>query len=210
MEPFHESGYALLMRAHAQRGDRAAALRAFHTCVDVLERELGVEPSAQTRALYDDLRAGVSLSRSAGVPALSTARMAAPVLVAREATWDRTVATWEEAAAGSARFLLVTGEAGVGKSRLVEELTRRCTAAGIPFARTRAYQAAGRAPWAPVVDWLRAGPIHAGIGHLEDARLAELSRLLPERAPNDPAYLCPPPPLTLLSAICCSTPSPGP
>jgi DNA-binding SARP family transcriptional activator/tetratricopeptide (TPR) repeat protein len=193
LEPLHEPGYALLMRAYARRGDRAAALRAYHTCVYVLERELGVEPSAQTRGLYDGLRAGVLPSPSVGVPAASKAPIAAPPLVAREAAWRQIVAAWEEAAAGSARLLCVVGEPGVGKSRLVEDLTRRCTAAGMSLARTRAYEAAGRAPWAPVVDWLRAGPIRAGLGQLEEAQLAELSRLLPELRAERPGLPLPTP-----------------
>jgi DNA-binding SARP family transcriptional activator len=193
LEPFHEPSYALLIRTHAKRGDRAAALRAYHVCVDVLERELGVEPDAQTRRLYDEVRTGAFQSRSARVSSVSKAPIAAPPLVAREAAWQTAVATWEEAAAGSARLLLVTGEPGVGKSRLVEELSRRCATAGTPFARTRAYEAAGRAPWAPVVDWLRAGPIRAGIGQLEEARLAELSRLLPELRAERPDLPLPTP-----------------
>ena len=54
-DPLHEATYGHLMRLHALSGDRASALRIYHTCATVLERELGVEPSAATRAAYDDL-----------------------------------------------------------------------------------------------------------------------------------------------------------
>jgi DNA-binding SARP family transcriptional activator len=54
-DPLHESAYRRLMRLYASSGNRAAALRTYQNCVVVLERELGVEPSAATQALYDEL-----------------------------------------------------------------------------------------------------------------------------------------------------------
>ena len=43
--PLHEESYRRLMRLHALQGDRAAALRAYHTCATLLQQELGVDPS---------------------------------------------------------------------------------------------------------------------------------------------------------------------
>jgi DNA-binding SARP family transcriptional activator len=54
-DPLHETAYRYLMRLHALCGDRAEALRVFHICATVLRRELGVEPSLATRALYESL-----------------------------------------------------------------------------------------------------------------------------------------------------------
>jgi len=54
-DPLHELTYQRLMRLHALSGDRASALRTFQTCVAVLERELDVEPSAATRAVYEQV-----------------------------------------------------------------------------------------------------------------------------------------------------------
>src|SRR5438128_12210762 len=54
-DPLHEASYRQLMRLYALRGDRAAALRVYHTCVTVLARELGPQPSEVTRAVYDSL-----------------------------------------------------------------------------------------------------------------------------------------------------------
>jgi DNA-binding SARP family transcriptional activator len=51
LQPFRESGYRLLMRLHAARGDRAEALRVYETCRERLVDELGVGPSAETEAL---------------------------------------------------------------------------------------------------------------------------------------------------------------
>lgn len=54
-DPLHEATYRQVMRLYALRGDRATALRVYHTCVTVLERELGIEPSEVTRAAYESL-----------------------------------------------------------------------------------------------------------------------------------------------------------
>jgi DNA-binding SARP family transcriptional activator len=46
------------MRLYADTGERALALRQFHACRALLRRELGVEPSADTRQLYQELLGG--------------------------------------------------------------------------------------------------------------------------------------------------------
>ena len=51
-EPFHETGYQILLRAHAAAGNRAEALRAYERCRRLLAEELGTDPSAQTQAVY--------------------------------------------------------------------------------------------------------------------------------------------------------------
>ena len=51
-EPFRESGYQRLMRAHERLGNRAEAVRAYHRCRELLAEELGVSPSPETEALY--------------------------------------------------------------------------------------------------------------------------------------------------------------
>lgn len=53
--PFRESGHRRLMRAHAAAGDRAEALRVYERCRTLLRDELGVDPSAETEAVYRTL-----------------------------------------------------------------------------------------------------------------------------------------------------------
>jgi len=55
IEPFRETGYQLLMRAHAAVGNRAEALRVYERCRSLLSEELGVSPSPQTEAVYLDI-----------------------------------------------------------------------------------------------------------------------------------------------------------
>jgi DNA-binding SARP family transcriptional activator len=51
LEPFHETGWQRLMRAHAGGGNRAEALRVYARCKKLLAEELGVAPSPETEAI---------------------------------------------------------------------------------------------------------------------------------------------------------------
>jgi DNA-binding SARP family transcriptional activator len=52
LEPFRETAYRLLMRAHAGSGNVAESLRVYERCRGTIADELGVAPSAETEALY--------------------------------------------------------------------------------------------------------------------------------------------------------------
>jgi len=52
IHPFRETGYQLLMRAHAAAGNRAEALWVYERCRKLISDELGVTPSAETHAVY--------------------------------------------------------------------------------------------------------------------------------------------------------------
>jgi len=51
-QPFRETGYQLLMRAHAAAGNRAEALRVYEQCRKLIADELGVAPSVETNAVH--------------------------------------------------------------------------------------------------------------------------------------------------------------
>lgn len=55
VDPFREPAYQRLMRLHAEAGNRAAALRVFGRCRDLLRDELGASPSPQTEALFMEI-----------------------------------------------------------------------------------------------------------------------------------------------------------
>jgi WD40 repeat protein/basic membrane lipoprotein Med (substrate-binding protein (PBP1-ABC) superfamily)/DNA-binding SARP family transcriptional activator len=71
-----EPAYRALMIAHSGLGDRSGAAAAYHRCVEALRRELGVEPSEQTRALFERLARG---ERVAAMPAMSLPSTAPPL-----------------------------------------------------------------------------------------------------------------------------------
>ncbi|HKZ86811.1 MAG TPA: BTAD domain-containing putative transcriptional regulator [Anaerolineae bacterium] len=177
-DPLHETTCRRLIRLHALNGERARALRVYHTCVTVLERELGVEPNADTQEAYRRL---VNMEAPAVLrarpPAMSGAR---PALVGRHGEWMMLRSAWRRAAAGHAAFVLISGEAGIGKTRLAEEFLEWAGQQGMTTARTRSYAAEGQLAYAPVAELLRADPLRTRLSRLEDVWLTELARLLPE------------------------------
>lgn len=58
LEPTHEEGHRQLMNLLALSGNRSAALSQFEVCRGLLTAELGVAPSAETIALYEQIRQG--------------------------------------------------------------------------------------------------------------------------------------------------------
>lgn len=58
IDPLQESTHRVLMMHYARRDQVGMALRQYQTCCEVLQRELQVEPSAETTALFDRIRQG--------------------------------------------------------------------------------------------------------------------------------------------------------
>ena len=170
--PLHEATYRQLMRLHTVRGDRTAALRTYHTCVTLLERELGVAPSSATQDAY-----ALLLQPDRHSPVLSAPITAArPPLVGREHAWSRLREAWRIASTGRPQLVLITGEAGVGKTRLAEELLVWAGRQGVTLASARCYAAEGAIAYAPVATWLRGRPLPL----LDPLWLTEVGRLVPD------------------------------
>jgi predicted ATPase len=74
----------------------------------------------------------------------------------------------------------VSGEPGIGKTRLVEELDRRLSERDVATAWARMYAVEGGLAYAPVVDWLRSKALRRSVRALDQVWLAEVARLLPE------------------------------
>lgn len=58
LDPLNEAAHRAVIRLYALAGDRSAAIRQYHECVHLLDRELGVAPLEETVGLYDAIRAG--------------------------------------------------------------------------------------------------------------------------------------------------------
>ena len=65
LDPTHEEACCHLMRAHAEEGDVAGALRIYKSLWDLLDRDYGMEPSPATEALVADIKLG-AFERPAG------------------------------------------------------------------------------------------------------------------------------------------------
>ncbi|MEV0718048.1 AAA family ATPase, partial [Asanoa sp. NPDC050611] len=119
-DPFDEDAVRALMRAHDALGEPAKALEVYERLRALLAEELGVDPAAATR----DLHVAVLRGRTtpADVPVFQPPPP--PRLAGRDAEIDRLAGAWRDAGAGRPRLVLVTGEPGIGKTRLAVELAR--------------------------------------------------------------------------------------
>ena len=171
-DPLREDAYRRLMALHDARGDRAQALRAYHACAAALERELGVEPSAATRAAYEALLPGAT------EPAASERRRRSSGARPQRARLDRAVAGGGGAGGRSSCSSPASrASARRGSSRSCAPGAR--TAAPLT-AEARSYRGRGRARLRARRRWLRGRGAAARRVRLDRGRLAELARVLPE------------------------------
>ena len=187
LQPLEEVGYRALMALQFARGDRAAAVSTFHRCADVLERELGVHPGRETTELVDRLldRPGGAVDRR-GVTTESVNSIAWSRLVARGKELDVLVERWRAAIGGQPGMALVSGEPGVGKSRLLVELATIAASEGAAVATTRCFSQSGRLAFAPVADWLRNTEFRPAVEGLDPLWREEVARLVPNVVPSEP------------------------
>jgi len=116
-DPLAEHSQRRLMRLHYLRGDRAAAIAAFERFEAHLRDEQGSRPSAETVELLATIERGASTlpAQRAVVPA---SLIRPPRLVGRESELQALDHAWS-----ARRAFLLVGEAGIGKSRLLQEFS---------------------------------------------------------------------------------------
>jgi DNA-binding SARP family transcriptional activator len=136
-EPWAEDAHRHLMRLLALGGQRGAALAQYGTCRRLLSEELGVEPAAETTALYEQIRDGKLEAEFQSVLAPSPAPgpppfldqdglgFDRPPLFARDRELAHLDRFLDLALSARGRTVFVTGEAGSGKSALLQEFAAR-------------------------------------------------------------------------------------
>jgi DNA-binding SARP family transcriptional activator len=141
LEPLMESAHRQLMLLLEYSGQRSAALEAYQRFEELLDQELGIEPQAETQALYERLQAGnleqpevetLWVEIPDQPPFLERARRVeppAPLFVGREQELARLDAFLGNALAGSGGVVFITGSAGRGKTSLMNEFAQRAMAA---------------------------------------------------------------------------------
>jgi predicted ATPase len=102
--------------------------------------------------------------------------------------WQQLRAAWLAAERGGPQCAIVAGEAGIGKTRLAEELVEWAGRQGIITGAAHCYAAEGALAYAPVSAWLRAGAIRHTLPTLGETALTEVARLLPNSWPSSPVY----------------------
>jgi DNA-binding SARP family transcriptional activator len=195
-----ESAWRLVMEAHFCAGEQDQALRAFERCREVLVRELGVDPLPETVALHQRiLQTLPTLPRPSppalppALPALSPALSLRLPFVGREREWTLLSSLLQQALAGQSRVAFLSGEPGIGKTRLLEELAGLATARGARVLMGCCYELEQNMAYAPVVEAL--GPLltaaPAAASPCPPAHLAAVAELLPalrQTWPDLPPY----------------------
>lgn len=115
-----------------------------------------------------------------------------PVLVGRDATLDSLDHLLEQSAHGSGRTVLLAGEAGLGKSRLVAETIRRAVLCDIQVLAGNCFETDRTVPYAPLLDLLRFFCSNHSPGEIIQALAAiapPLVRILPDLTSYFPDHI---------------------
>ena len=180
LDPLHEPAHRALIRLYAATGDRAAALVQYRECVRTLSRELGVPPLRETTQLYEAINRG-SFAPPAPAAALATPGERPPSPFVGRAADLRALRAAYDGMSGDGRVALIEGEAGIGKTRLAEELLTELRREGAQVLVGRAYEEEAGLAYAPLVDALR-DRLRQGdewLDAAEDRALGEAARLVP-------------------------------
>jgi DNA-binding SARP family transcriptional activator len=184
LEPRSELALRSVLRCRSLAGDRAGALALFERFQSRLLEESGVEPTEETRVLVERVRreraphADTQLAHADAIPVVR------PPLEGRGQELQRLLAgAAQSAQKGVAALLVLEGDAGMGKSRLLDELLTRLRLDGISIAAARAVEADRAEPWSGVLALARGGLLNApGVGGAPSAALAAFAAVLPEWA----------------------------
>jgi DNA-binding SARP family transcriptional activator len=219
LDPLNEPAHRQLIQWFARSGERHAALRQYAECVRVLERELGVPPQEETTRLVEAIKTDQwppaqsenAAFQAAHVPAVDSLRIglaSAPAhspsektashierlrhgrLIGREPELERAGAVWGRVEAGEARVLLVSGEPGIGKSRLARAIINLLGASEAEVLSGQC-SAESSAPYAPIAQIVRSAFAARKDLPLSHSVLANLLPLAPElasRFPDLPAH----------------------
>lgn len=168
-----------LVELYALSGDRIAAQRQYEQCVTILERELGVAPLPETRAVYEAVMRKTSLSESKkrGLrPSWTTLPSLELPLTGREEAWQQLTNAYKRFKSGG--VVLIVGEPGIGKSRLLQDFSahlEQCVLTANSHASTQ------NLPYQPIVLALRQALSQPELwSSIRPIWLAELERILPE------------------------------
>jgi DNA-binding SARP family transcriptional activator len=181
LEPTSERALGATLRCMSLAGDRAGALELFDRFRARLAEE-GTEPGEETRTLVERVRRERGVRPEVAAAWLDGEPVVRPPLEGRAGELGRLL----EAAGRSARdrqatLLVLEGESGVGKTRLLQELLARLRLDGISMAAARAVEADRAEPWSGVLAIARGGLLDApGIGTASPEALGTFTAVLPE------------------------------
>lgn len=176
--PLHEESHQRLMRLFVQAGDFASAIQQYHQCTELLERELGLKPMPETETLFQ--RIATESETQTGHP--SPIVQPEKVFVGRRDAVRELNLKWAEVLQGRMQSVIVTGESGIGKTRLVEHWLEGIRHHGILLSG-HCYEVDQRVPFRPIVEMFRSAVQvygHAELNDLPAIAMNEISNVIPD------------------------------
>jgi len=189
LDPLNESAHRQLIGIYAWSGDRAAALEQYRRCVRALSQELGVGPLEQTMTLYEHVNEGTlpgppELEAPRAPPAVQAAGVPPELPLVGRAEELAVLVDALARAQPDGGLAVIEGEAGIGKTRLANELMASARSRGAVVLATRCHDDEAGLPYGPIVELLREAVMYADAGGwpavVPPQRLADASLLLPE------------------------------
>ena len=160
--PLRERLRRQLMLSLYRCGRQAEALAAYQNGRRLMLEALGLEPGRELQELERGILNHDSHLDAPGLKRAETltgdvhkGRRASGVFVGRERELGQVIAAFDDGRSGRGRLVLLTGEAGIGKSRLADELAGHAQAAGANVLWGRCWEAGGAPAYWPWVQALR-------------------------------------------------------
>jgi adenylate cyclase len=161
-DPLRENVYRQVMVYHYRLGQRAQALRAYERCQQAVTATLGVDPTASTQALHTCILRDEPFPEPMLFHALPGSaesgqhqQQTRHVCVGREVEIAQVTAHLETAQHGLGRFVAITGEAGIGKTRLVDAVLEQTADRSVQVLRGTSYEITRDLPFQPIRGALR-------------------------------------------------------
>lgn len=171
LEPLDEAAHRRLLILYGLKGDRSRAVQHYASLTETLRRELETDPLPETAALFQAIQSGNlqfpataplpgiqsggkhpperSKSRDSRLHASAKSKIIVDIpMVGREAELTHLDQALQASRQGQGRFILVTGESGIGKTRLVEEYLDRCQ--GLPVLHNTCHELESVLPYAAI------------------------------------------------------------
>jgi DNA-binding SARP family transcriptional activator/lipopolysaccharide biosynthesis regulator YciM len=203
LDQLNEAAHRTLINLYALNGQRSEALHQYRECVRILDQELGVAPLEETTRLYEDVKENQVTELIIYKPLLGILpeQVSAPSsdlsypggdlsptsglipLIGRNQELEQLKRIYESMQQNG--FLTVlTGEAGIGKTRLAHEFLSQLQSRGTAILSAQCYAGESNLTFSPLIDLLRQGIKLSGERKwwqgVNPHLLSEVSRLLPE------------------------------
>jgi DNA-binding SARP family transcriptional activator len=187
-----EATYRNMMLYHYCAGEQQLALAVYKQCRRVLQEEAEMRPSPETTRLYRQIQRR-DLEPSGGQPTYPKPTPFLPEsyslgrtpLVGREreyALLARLITETADGGSGGGHVVLVEGEPGIGKSRLVQEAAGYAGTRGVRTLLTNCYQIEQAMPYQPVIDLVTQileNTLPEMLARVGEGALAEIATLMP-------------------------------